>query len=269
MADHEINEVNFAEPPAQQPVEQADQVNEVNLVEPPAQQVETETQPSVYPPLPASPVSDEEEEEEEEDSIPPLPVYPVAEEEEHVGPHLQPHHEVAWQYTQQIGLQTFLFLQVVWNFISYVASTTQTISKGVLRSVQKQLYVFFEHSNHPYRAQEIHLTGAGVAPVEWYYDADKSLFISSALYTTTTDYETNHLEWLCGQIKYNNLVLYDISEFLQQIRWAGRVKPSVSRVLAVWSLHSGIILNAGEGLTLQTINEDGTESTLVLRGQGA
>jgi hypothetical protein len=249
MADNEINEVNqdvIRGEPLMSMVQETTNVDQVNPV-----QDQVETQAAVYPPLPAA--------DEEEEEVP------------HVGPHLQirPHHEVAWQYTQQLALQTFLFLQGVWNFLSYVASTTQTVSKGVVRSVQAQLYVFFEHSNYPYRAQEIRLTGPGVAPVEWYYNADKSMFISSALYNTTTDYETNHLEWLCGQIKYNNLVLYDISEFLQQIRWAGRAKPSVHRVLAAWSLHSGIVLNAGEGLTLQTINEDGTESTLLLRGQGA
>jgi hypothetical protein len=241
--------------------------NEVDIQSPPAPVPEPVLVPAPEPvpvpvpepaPAPASPVASEEEEEQEQDI-----------KEEDVGIQARPRHEVAWQYTQQVGLQTLLFIQVVWNFLSYFASSTQIVSKGVLRSVQAQLYVFFEHSNYPYRSQDVSLTGPGIAPVEWYYNADKSMFISSSLYNTTTEYETTHLEWLCGQIKYNNLVLYDISEFLQQIRWAGRVKPSVNRVLAAWSLHSGIVLNAGEGLTLQTINEDGTESNLVLRGQGA
>lgn len=189
-----------------------------------------------------------------------------SEEEEHVGPHLaiqpRPTHEVMWHYAQQATIQTFLWLQVLWRFLSVVASTTQTIGKGVIRSLQSQHYVFFEGSNYPYRLQDYSLTGAGVAQVEWYYDAEKKQFLSSSLYNTTTEYTLHHLEWLTGQIRYNDLILYDISEFLQQVKWAGRAKPSIHRVMAAWSLQSGIVLSGMNGISLQTINEDGTESNL-------
>ncbi len=210
-------------------------------------------QPQVPPSNPPESDTDSEEEQEEE---------------EHVGPHLQiqPTHQVVWNYAQHFGIQTFLWLQILWRFLSVVASTTQTIGKGVLRSLQSQHYVFFEHSNYPYRLQDYTLTGAGVAQVEWYYDADTKRFLSSAFYNTTSEYTSHHLEWLTGQIRYNNLVLYDISDFLQQVKWAGRTKPSAARVMAAWSLHSGVVLSGMDGITLQTINEDGTESTLPYRG---
>ncbi len=185
----------------------------------------------------------------------------------HRGPHLQlPPHEVVWQYTQRFGIQALLWIQILWNILSYMATTTQTITKGVVRSIQDKTYVFFEGSNYAYRLQDLSLNGPGVAPVEWYYDADKKLFLSASLYNSTTEYTTQHLEWLCGQIRYNNLTLYDISDYLQQTRWAGRTKPSVARVLAAWSLHTGVVLSGMEGISLQTINEDGTESVLSLRG---
>jgi hypothetical protein len=177
-----------------------------------------------------------------------------------------PPHQLAWQYTQQVGLHAFLWLQVLWQILSSVASTTQTVSKGVIRSLQAQQYVFFERSNYPYRLQDYSLTGPGVASVDWYYNADTKLFVSSALYNTTTDYTTHHLEWLTGQIRYNSLVLYDISEYLQQVKWAGTARPSAARVMAAWSLHSGIVLSGMDGITLQTINEDGSESVLPYHG---
>ena len=65
-------------------------------------------------------------------------------------------------------------------------------------------------------------------------------------------------------MKYNDLVLYDISEFLQEVKWSGLERPSAARVLAAWSLDSGIVLNSVNGITLSTINEDGTESNLDL-----
>jgi hypothetical protein len=126
------------------------------------------------------------------------------------------------------------------------------------------MYVFFQNSNYPYRSQEITLAGPGIAPIDWYYNADKMLFVSYPVYNTSSLYETHHLEWLSGQVRYNDLVLYDITEFLQQVRWAGSARPSPARVLAAWSLHSGIVLNATEGLTLQVISEDGSESSLRL-----
>ena len=257
MADNEVNQdvIRGEAVPIQQ--EQDDQVNSQA---PPAGQPDAEAPAPLNPPAPiqAPPPdvedSDSESEEGEQQIV-------------HRGSHLQaPTHEVVWHYTQRFGIQALLWIQFLWNLLSYMATTTQTITKGVVRSLQDKSYVFFEGSNYPYRAQDLSLTGPGVAPVEWYYDADKKLFVSASLYNTTTEYTSNHLEWLCGQIRYNNLTLYDISDFLQQTKWAGRTKPSVARVLAAWSLQSGVILSGIEGITLQTINEDGTESTLTLRG---
>lgn len=174
--------------------------------------------------------------------------------------------QVVWHYTQQVGIHAFLWLQVLWRIVSSATATTQTVSKGVLRSLQAQQYIFFERSNYPYRLQDYSITGPGIAQVEWYYDADTKLFVSSTLYNTTTGYTKHHLEWLCGQIRYNNLVLYDISDFLQQVKWAGTTRPSAARVMAAWSLSSGIVLSGMEGITLQTINEDGSESVLQYHG---
>jgi hypothetical protein len=250
MADDQMNQDLIRSEPLMNAVEQDSPVAQDRQPEMPA------GQPEVPPSNP--PESDTESEAESE----------IQEEDQHTGPHLQiqPTHQVVWNYAQHFGIQTFLWLQILWRFISGVASTTQTISKGVLRSLQVQHYVFFEHSNYPYRLQDYTLTGPGVAQVEWYYNADTKLFLSSALYNTTSEYTSHHLEWLTGQIRYNNLVLYDISDFLQQVKWAGSTKPSAARVMAAWSLYSGVVLSGMDGITLQTINEDGTESTLPYRG---
>lgn len=175
---------------------------------------------------------------------------------------IQQHRDLLLQYAQRFGLQTLLFLQVVWTLLSQLLSTTQTVSTSILRGIQSKTYVFFQGSTHPYRLQEYTLTGPGVPPVEWYYDADKKVFVSSLLYNTSTEYESHHLQWLSGQILYNNLVLYDISEYLQEVKWAGETRPSTRHVLAAWSLHSGIVLHSIDGILLQTINEDGTETSI-------
>jgi hypothetical protein len=184
--------------------------------------------------------------------------------------HLEPQQsrtrDVLLVFVRQFGFQALLWLQLLWNLLSYAASTTQSVSRSVLRGLQSQVYVFFKESNYPYRLQDTNLIGPGIAPVDWYYDADKKLFLASNLYNTTTEYTTHHLEWLTGQIKYNDLILYDISDYVQEVKWAGSTKPSAARVLAAWSTHSGIVLNNVESVVLQVINEDGTESSLPIRG---
>jgi hypothetical protein len=126
--------------------------------------------------------------------------------------------------------------------------------------------VFFQGSPFPYRVQDYTLSGPGVPPIEWYYDADKKLFLSSSVYNTTTEYEMNHFEWLSGQIKYNDLLLQDISDYLQQAKWAGVTRPSAAVLVSAWSLHSGTVLHLSEGLRLHTINQDASESAIPIRG---
>ena len=170
--------------------------------------------------------------------------------------------EITLFYLQRFGFQTLLFLQFVWTLLSRAASTTQTLSLSVVRSLQTQEYVFFQGSSYPYRVQTTTLAGPGISPIEWYYNADTKVFLSSTVYNSTNEYQTHHLNWLAAEVKYNDLHLYDVSDYIQQVRWAGAERPSPALVMAAWSLHSGIVLR--EGLTLKTINEDGTESSLQL-----
>ncbi len=192
-----------------------------------------------------------------------------SEEETHEVPHLEPavpHHIVAWQMTQRYSLEAFIWLQFFWSVLSYVTSKTIVVGKSVVRSLQAPLYVFFKGSDYPYRFQDVNVNGPGVAPVEWYYDADKCIFISASLYNTSTEYDTHHIEWLSAEIKYNSMVLYDITDHVEQVRWAGSSAPTSSQVLAAWSLKTGIVLNIKDSLTLHTLNADGTESQIPICG---
>lgn len=169
-----------------------------------------------------------------------------------------------WDTARSLGLHTLLWIQFFWTLLCQAGSVTQNVTRGVVRSLQSQVYVFFQGSPYPYRIQDYSLFGPGVPTIEWYYDADKKLFMSSTAYNTT-DLESHHFEWLSGQIKYNDLLLQDISEYLQQTKWAGASPPSASVIVSAWSLHSGIVLHLSEGLRLHTINEDATESTIPIR----
>jgi hypothetical protein len=246
MADHEVNQDLIQEEP---------RFSENHEVETQGATEPVDTQPVVEPVAQVPPVDDDVEEEEEEEE--------EGEEDEE-----EEEEPASFNYRlalMQFGLQTLLVVQTVWSFLSQAASTSQTIGRGVIRSLQPPLYIFFKGSSYPYRMQDYSLTGPGVAPVDWYYNAETKRFVSSLVANTPNEYMTHHFEWLSGQIKYNDLVLYDITDYLQQARWAGTVRPSISHVLAAWSLHSGIVLNVVDGLTLQVIKSDGTEATLQCR----
>lgn len=195
-------------------------------------------------------------------------------EEEHSAPprvyHLEPvvpHHIVAWQMTQRYALETYLWLQFFWSVLTYVTSKSIVVGKSVVRSLQPQHYIYFKGSEVPYRSQDYTVTGPGIAPIEWYYDADKYLFISSSLYTSSTEYETRHLPWLSAEIKYNDMTLYDITDHVEQVRFASSSgSPPPGHILSAWSLKSCIVLDGKDGLVLHTLNEDGSESQINIRG---
>jgi hypothetical protein len=270
MADYQMNAVNLAELPVVPVAQEDHEINEVNST------VEQTNQGNTDPlrfanPLPESeseeekqdqsPVVDDIDEEEDEEEDIEEPVAQAVEAVEAV--QAQPHYLFfVMMNLQYWGIQGLLWIQVLWNALSYASEKTIVLSKSVLRAVQPKLYVFFEGSSYPYRLQDYTLAGPGIAPVEWFYNADTKVFVDSRIYNSSLEYPTQHFEWLSGEIKYNNLVLHDISDFLQEIRWAGTQKPSCSRVLAAWSLSSGIVLNPKEGLSLHTINQDGSESAL-------
>lgn len=174
--------------------------------------------------------------------------------------------DLAWSYARQIGFHSLLWLQALWSLLSQVGSVAQSVTTGVLRGIQSQVYVFFQGSTYPYRLYDYTLTGPGVPAPDWFYDADKKIFYSSTVYNTTTEYDLRHFEWLSGQVRYNNLILYDVSEYLQQIKWTGRQRPSAAHVLAAWAIHSGVVLTLLDGISLSTINEDASESNVPIRG---
>lgn len=178
-----------------------------------------------------------------------------------------PQHIVAWQTTQRYALEAYIWIQFFWSILCFVTSKSIVVGKSVVRALQPQQYVYFKGSDVPYRAQDYNSAGPGIAPIEWYYDAEKYTFVSSTLYNTSTEYETHHLPWLSAEIKYNNMTLYDITDHVEQVRYASSSgSPPAQHVLSAWSLTSGIVLNTEDSLVLHTLNEDGTESQIPIRG---
>jgi hypothetical protein len=168
----------------------------------------------------------------------------------------------------EIALKTVIFLNQTWMALSVFGNTLLKISKAIKKTFEPENYVFFRDSNFPYKITDVKLSGPGIAPIAWHYDAANKTFISAALFETSQEYHTKHLPFLTGEIKYNDLSLYDISDFIETVRWAAEPNeehPSIPVLFGAWSLHSGVILHASDALKLEVINDEGESKTFVVR----
>lgn len=190
------------------------------------------------------------------------------EEQEHSTQGLQVPNEESWQIPPEWGVRALILLNYTTTFISYVGSFIWKLGRGIVKSFQPETYVFFTDSDVPYNRNELNLDAPGVAQIAWYYDASKHIFISTRLFNTSEHIHVHHLPYLSAEIKYNDLVLQDLTDFIERVRWAGDLDqgpPSASVLLGAWSLQTGIILQKSESLRLIVINEEGNEQTISLR----
>jgi hypothetical protein len=162
------------------------------------------------------------------------------------------------------------FMKVSAQFFQFVWLLFGNLGRGVQRTFQEDVYIFFKDSCHPYFVKDVQLNVSGVAEVEWYYNSTTRTFLSGNLYNTSETYNTHHVPFLTCEVKYDDLPLYDISEFINSVRWAAEESegmPTVSHLIAAWSLYSGIVLKRCEQMNLSVINTDGNLTTIPLRNE--
>lgn len=167
------------------------------------------------------------------------------------------------------GVKALVALNYTTSFLSYVGSFLWKVGRGVWKSFQPEMYVFFEGSSFPYNKNDLNLDAPGVPRIAWYYDAANHILVSGHLYNTSDTIRVHHLPFLSAELKYNDLVLHDITEFMENIRWGGDANqepPSAKILLAIWSLKTGIVLQDSESLKLIVINEEGNEQTIPIQG---
>jgi hypothetical protein len=174
----------------------------------------------------------------------------------------------------EIYFQTMMsllrFFMMTVNFLSASWSVAQKTGKAVRNSFRDEQYVFFEGSSFPYKLEDLHLDSPGVPAVEWYFNATTNTFITARLYANSQHFTKHHIPYLAAQIKYNELTLYDISEFVDSVRWAGEegeAMPNVDHLVSAWTLSSGIVLRRSPTMVLSVINTDGNDAQIPLRNE--
>ena len=197
------------------------------------------------------PVSDDEQEQEE--------VEAQIQEQVHDQP-LVVHNQ--WSISPQYALYALVTFNFLWTVTKSITGFTYTVGKSVWKTLQPDTYYFFEGYDAAYKASDYTRSGPGVPPVEWVYDSKKKTFMNPM-----GSQRSHHLPWLCAEIKHMNLTLYDITEFVESIRFfhdegvpsvpSATSVPSAEHVLSAWSLESGILLNKSGSLVLSVIDENG------------
>ncbi len=174
----------------------------------------------------------------------------------------------------EIYLQSMLsliqFLRSSAIFFQFVWQVLVNATKGARRTFRDEVYVFFRDSSYPYLLDSIELNKPGMPDVEWYYNAKTHTFLTARLFETSVHHHTSHVPYLSAEIKYNDLTLYDVSEFMNGVRWAGEENaqmPNVDHLVSAWSLSSGVVLQRSPQMRLFVVNTDGNEVGLPLRNE--
>jgi len=171
----------------------------------------------------------------------------------------------SWQIPPDLGLRAVAALSVAWGYLNSVKNSIVDIGRKVYKALMPDTYVFFGTSAQPYRMTDVNTSGPAVAPISWYYDADTRFFLSARMYANATYYRGHHLPFLSAQIKYHDLCLYDISDFLETVKWAGvdgEKHPPIPFILAAWTLRTGIVVQDSEFLRLEVIDDNGETVSL-------
>ena len=201
---------------------------------------------------------EEEDQEEEEEG--------EEEEEEEVEETMEDYdYRSSWQLPPDLGLRAAAALSVAWGYISAVKNSIVDMGRKVYRALMPDTYIFFGTSAQPYRMTDVNTSGPAVAPISWYYDADTRFFVSSRVYNNETYYRGHHLPFLSAQIKYHDLCLYDISDFIETVKWVGvdgEKHPPIPFILAAWTLRTGIVVQDSEFLRLEVIDDNGETVSL-------
>lgn len=162
---------------------------------------------------------------------------------------------------------TFLTLfQRVAVFLYTVKEYSVRIIYGVYRGVTDEEYAFHQGSSSAYSLYKLKADSAASASLEWIYNPERKQFkhVDSCL-----DDEYVYFPYLSAEIYHGNLRLYDISDFVSQLKWRApshgiSLRPTAKHILSAWFLSSGVVLDVSLSLSLHTITDEGEEENILL-----
>lgn len=149
-------------------------------------------------------------------------------------------------------------------FLYFVRKYSIRIFSGVYRGIADDEYAFHRGSNVAFSLYKLKTESAAAASLEWIYSVDTKQF--KHVIASPED-ETQYFPYLSAEVYHGNLRLYDISDFVSQLKWTARTgteRPTAKHVLSAWSLETGVVLDVALSLSLHVITETGEEEVILL-----
>ena len=152
-------------------------------------------------------------------------------------------------------------LNILWATAEATWGFTKRFVSGVIEVLGPQNYVFFKGNPAPYRATMVNENASGSTPVDWYYNADKHVFLDS------TDALLSHactLPILSAEIVLDGRAFYDLTDFAETVRVYSDDEraPSIQHLIGAWGLSSGIVLDHARGFEAHVILNNGSAAVL-------
>ena len=151
-------------------------------------------------------------------------------------------------------------------FLYTVKEYSVRVVYGIYRGVTDEEYAFHQGSNAAYSLYKLKTDSAASASLEWIYNPERKQFkhVDSSLGD-----EYVYFPYLSAEIYHGNLRLYDISEFVSQLKWRApadsiTLRPTAKHILSAWFLSSGVVLDVSLSLSLHTITDEGEEENILL-----
>jgi hypothetical protein len=182
-----------------------------------------------------------------------------------------PSHQEVTQFTHYVYTQSLFVALRLYNFTLRSTAFLSRLFTNFYRAIDETLfnreYMFFEGSTFPYPSDQYEhsklVARVGCPKVEWLFIENENKFISRT--AILSDSKFNHIPYLSAVIMYDDRVIYDISEFVNSVRWVGESMPSANHLVSAWSTTSGIVIERAEKMSLTVINTDGDEVNIPLR----
>lgn len=195
-----------------------------------------------------------------------IPVSPeiVSEQESPVTTTLVVFRKVATHAYNELPLYTLVTFNTSVMILSFIWDIISRVGKNLLKSVKTDTYVFFDKNYTPYHTSDFKICGPGIAPLAWNYSSDNRTFTTPNL--NEDGIVLHHLPFLAAQIKYGDLILYDITDFVGRVKCFSQrnVTPSPELIVAAWSLESGIVVSQTGLIQLSIITDEGDSKNIPL-----
>ena len=160
----------------------------------------------------------------------------------------------------------FVFNSLSTSFTS-AAEYVKKIQALYLELSRPEYYIFFKNSPYPYRLSNTHTWATGSAVPEFVYWANSKIFmpwVSNDVYRVEQWENGNTLPLLSLDLvnTSDDTVAYDLTDFIEGVRYVGDTIPTLNQVIAVWTLASNVVPNLAE-MKIRYVNEDGETIIIV------